>query len=46
MFADAPIATELLSIVPANQASWDEAAGFTEVSHPSLQRVVMRIDFA
>lgn len=23
-----------------------EAAGFTEVSHPTLRRVVMRIDFA
>jgi hypothetical protein len=45
-----------LTVVPANEAAWDEMhvgsrsifadAGFEEVSHPTLRRVVMRIDFA
>jgi hypothetical protein len=40
-----------LRIVPANAASWDDLqavfaeAGFSKVSHPTLRRVVMRIDF-
>ena len=40
---------------PGHEITWDEmrvgsrsvfaAAGFTDVSHPTLRRVVMRIDF-
>ena len=40
---------------PGQKITWDEihvgtrgffeAAGFTEVSHPTVRRVVMRIDF-
>ena len=42
-----PITGDQLRTVPANQASWvdlDAIFGFTEVSHPSLRRVVMRLD--
>jgi hypothetical protein len=39
-----PITPAQLTIVRANKAFAD--AGFTEVSHPSPRRVVMRIDFA
>ena len=52
----APIPDEDLTIVPANEASWDdlvvgarqvfEDAGFEEVTRPTLRRVVMRIDLA
>jgi hypothetical protein len=44
-----------LDIVPANEAPWGEVhvgarqvfeeAGFTELTHPTARRVVMRIDF-
>ena len=57
-----PATTPEVTIVPANEASWEgkdvllgelhvgtqgifAAAGFTEVSRPTLRRVVMRIDF-
>lgn len=38
---------EEVRIVPANEACWEDfaAAGFTEVSRPTLRRAVMRIDF-
>jgi hypothetical protein len=40
----------VISVEPANQASWEDlqsvcGRGFTEVSRPTLRRVVMRIDF-
>ena len=56
--AAGPVTAAQLTIVPANQASWADLqaivgsrqvfadAGFTEVSHPSPRRVVMRTDFA
>ena len=41
-----------ISVVPANEASINvgtrsifAAAGYQEISHPTLRRVVMRVDF-
>lgn len=46
-----------IRVVPANEASWDDvqavfgkrgspaAAGFAEITRPTVRRVVMRIDF-
>ena len=37
--------TDGITVVPANDASWEDLQSIV-ASHPTLRRLVMRIDFA